>query len=112
MGRSLGLGETLRASAQTFSEGLDEDPVVGFAKDCRCWQPRLGVPHAVDGHHSFAKQAEEHGPLNPTPAPGEELFMTEEEFLRLIRKTEVQQLLCDMDVNVEPWEASRVVFSI
>ncbi|CAE7214648.1 unnamed protein product, partial [Symbiodinium sp. KB8] len=53
MGRSLGLGETLRASAQTFSEGLDE-----------------------------------------------ELFMTEEEFLRLIRKTEVQQLLCDMDVNV------------
>ncbi|CAE7471444.1 unnamed protein product, partial [Symbiodinium sp. CCMP2456] len=33
MGRSLGLGETLRASAQTFSEGLDEDPVVGLAKE-------------------------------------------------------------------------------
>ena len=36
--------------------------------------------------------------------------MTEEEFLRLIRKTEVQQLLCDMDVNVDLWEASGVVF--
>lgn len=65
MGRSLGLGETLRASAQTFSEGLDE-----------------------------------------------ELFMTEEEFLRLIRKTEVQQLLCDMDVNVEPREGIFAAFSV
>ena len=34
----------------------------------------------------------------------EELFVTEDEFLRLIRKTEVQQLLCDMDINVEPRE--------
>ena len=64
VGRSLGLTDTLRASAQTFAEGLDD-----------------------------------------------ELFMTEEEFLRLIRKNEVQQLLCDMDVNVEPREGIFAAFS-
>ena len=40
----------------------------------------------------------------------EELFVTEEEFLRLIRKTEVQQLLCDMDINVEPREGILAAF--
>ncbi|CAE7437457.1 unnamed protein product [Symbiodinium sp. CCMP2592] len=43
-------------------------------------------------------------------ALAEELFVTEEEFLRLIRKTEVQQLLCDMDINVEPREGILAAF--
>ncbi|CAE7809958.1 unnamed protein product [Symbiodinium sp. CCMP2456] len=32
----------------------------------------------------------------------EEIFMTQQEFLRLLRASEVRQLLCDLDVQVEP----------